>query len=279
MGGMMIEGTRKLVALLTMTGTLLSPAIALGQAAPAPAVAPPAASVPVPSGYVLGVGDTVEVAVDDNADYKGKVTIEQDGTVVLPLLGRVTAAGQSVTQFRETVRTRLVSGGYFVKPEVSVTLVSATSRYATILGEVSSPGLVTLDRDYHLSEVIARVGGLKGAGVDAITLTTADGQTRTYSMRQAATTGGNADPLINPGDKIFIAPAQVFYIYGQVSAPGSYPVDPNMSVRQALARGGGLTALGSSKKVMLTRGDRDIKVTLDEKIQPGDTLVIGQRFF
>lgn len=267
----MIEGMRKLTMLAAMAGALLAPTASIGQ------TTPPAA--PVPAGYVLGPGDTVDIAVLDNGDYKARATVEQDGTAVLPLIGRVPVAGQTVMQLRDTVRTRLVSGGYFVKPEVSITLVTATSRYATVLGEVGSPGLLPLDRDYHLSELLARVGGVKGAGVDSVVVTSPDGATKTYSMRLIATSGGNADPMINPGDKVFVAPAQIFYIYGQVSAPGTYPVDAGMSVRQALARGGGLTPVGSSKKIKITRGDRELKVGLDEKIQPGDTIVVGERFF
>jgi polysaccharide export outer membrane protein len=207
------------------------------------------------------------------------VTVGQDGTVVLPLVGRVTAAGRTLTQLQDDLRTRLVSGGYFVRPEVSVTLVTAASRYATILGEVSAPGLVPLDRDYHLSEVVARAGGVKGLGVDRIRLTRASGETQDYSLRAMATSGGAADPVVAAGDKVYVAPADVFYIYGQVSAPGTYPIDAGMTVRQALARGGGLTALGSIKKVKLNRGNSEIKVALDEKIQPGDTITVGERFF
>lgn len=230
-------------------------------------------------GYVLGAGDTIDVAVIDSPDYKARVTVDPDGTVVLPLLGRTPAAGRTPIQLREDLRTRLISGGFFVRPEVSVTLVTAISRYATILGEISTPGLVALDRPYHLSEVVARAGGVKNASNDTISLTTAGGETKSYSLRVAATSGGDADPLVQPGDKIFVAPAQNFYIYGQVSSPGTYAIEPGMTVRQALARGGGLTALGTEKKIKLHRGDREFKASLDEKIQPNDTITIGERFF
>jgi polysaccharide export outer membrane protein len=276
----MSQSIRYLILLLTMLG--VAPSLAMAQTdAPAASTAPASAAPtsPVSAGYVLGAGDTVEVGVLDASEYKASVKIEQDGTVVLPLVGRVTAAGQSITQFRDSLRTRLISGGFFVKPEVSVTLVSATSRYATVLGEVGSPGLVPLDRDYHLSEIVARVGGLKGAGIDIITVTTADGTANTYSMRAAATGGGNADPLIKPGDKVFVAPPQVFYISGEVTTAGVYPVEAGMTVRQALARAGGLTATGSKRKVTLVRGNKEYKIDLDEKIQSNDTISVGQRFF
>lgn len=269
----MIVVLRKFLVLIALSCTCL---IAAPVAAQAGAATTSPDSV---VGYVLGAGDTIDVAVIDSPDYKARVTVDPDGTVVLPLLGRTPAAGRTPIQLREDLRTRLISGGFFVRPEVSVTLVTAISRYATILGEISTPGLVALDRPYHLSEVVARAGGVKNASNDTISLTTAAGETKSYSLRVAATSGGDADPLVQPGDKIFVAPAQNFYIYGQVSSPGTYAIEPGMTVRQALARGGGLTALGTEKKIKLHRGDREFKASLDEKIQPNDTITIGERFF
>lgn len=277
------------------TALFLALSLALASAAPGAAQAPAAqagagqagagqagASAPAPAvepGYVLGAGDVIDVSLADTADYKARVTIEPDGTVVLPLIGRTPIAGKTPAQARDDIASRLISGGYYRRPEVSVTVASAVSRYATVLGEINNPGLVTLDRPYHLSEIIARAGGVKASGIDTITLTSANGSARSYSLRAIATAGGAGDPLIEAGDKVFIAPPETFYIYGQVSSPGAYPIDAGMTVRQALARGGGLTAIGSAKKVVLHRGDREFKAKLDEKLQPGDTLTVGERFF
>lgn len=247
--------------------------------APPPALAPAPAPASAPAGYALGIGDAIDVAVADSPTFKVRTTIEGDGTVVLPLIGRITAAGSSLTAFRDAVRARLVSGGFFVRPEVSVTLVTATSQSVTVLGEVGSPSTIALDREYRLSAAIARVGGVRSAGVDKVTLTRADGTTQTYSIRALATSTGAADPVLANGDKVFVAPAEIFYIYGEVGSPGTYPIDEGMTVQQALAKGGGLTQLGSTGKVKLTREGRERKVSMGERLQPGDTLVIGKRFF
>jgi polysaccharide export outer membrane protein len=85
---------------------------------------------------------------------------------------------------------------------------------------------------------------------------------------------------VNDQDKIFVAPPKTFHIYGQVNAPGSYPISHNMTIQMALARSGGLTALGSEKQIKLTRGDQEIKKPkLSEQIRPDDVLVVGERFF
>lgn len=275
------RGIVLLIAALVGVGATAAQAM-VKHGAPGQAVttsAPPAAA-PVSAGYVLGPGDTIDVLVAGSPDYKPRVTIEPDGTAVLPLVGRVGAAGQSLTAFRGTVASRLVSGGFFIHPEVSVTLVTATSRFATVLGEVGTPGLVPLDREYHLAELIARAGGIKGVGVDAITLTSADGTSRTFSMHALATAAGAGDPVVRAGDKVFVAPALVFYVSGAVMTPGTFPLDAaGLTVRQALGRAGGVSAIGSAKKVKLIRGNREVKADLNDKVQPGDTLTVGERFF
>lgn len=277
--GMMMNRVIGWSALLAMTTP--TPLAAQVAGAPAPAPADASASMPASSpGYVLGDGDVVEVTVLASADYKARVAVEPDGTVVLPLIGRVVARGQSLTALRDTVSKRLTAGGYFVRPEVSVLLVTASSRFATVLGEVSTPGIIPLDRSYRLSEIVARAGGIKGVGADTVTLTTADGQSRDYQLSALATAAGSADPVVGAGDKVFVAPAKTFYIYGQVNQPGTYPIDADLTIRRALARGGGLTALGSEGKVKLFRGDTQVKkVSLDQKVEPGDTIVVGERFF
>ena len=61
-------------------------------------------------------------------------------------------------------------------------------------------------------------------------------------------------------------------------------VDPfvildQMTVRKALARAGGLTAIGSQKRVQLFRNGQAVKVTLEALVQPGDVIVVGERMF
>jgi polysaccharide biosynthesis/export protein len=229
-------------------------------------------------GYVLGPSDVIEVSVLGRDDYKTRVQVQADGTIALPLIGTVTAANVTVTQLRDEVKRRLIAGGFFSKPEVSVTLTSGVSRYVVVLGEVGSPGVLPIEREYRLSEIVARAGGLRGAGVDIVTLTPPGGTPSEYSI-QAIATGAAADPAVDAGAKVFVAPAKLFYIYGQIGNPGSYAIDSGMTVRRALARGGGLTSIGSENKVKLYRGDSVFKAKLDEPLQPGDTVVVGERFF
>lgn len=253
--------------------------------APAPQAAAPqspatAGGVSLVDGYVLGPGDIIEVSVLGREDFKPRVQVQSDGTIALPMIGSIAAADRTVLQLRDQVRDALVRGGYYAAPVINISIVTYASRYVTVLGEVASPGVVPIDRAYRLSEIVARAGGVKETGGDRITLTPVGGEPRELSLRAIATGRGEEDPIVNPGDKVFVAEAETFYIYGQVTAPGTYPIDSDMTLRKALARGGGLTPIGSERRTRLIRGDREVsRVSLDEKVQPGDVIVVGQKFF
>lgn len=238
-----------------------------------------AGTTAAPQSYLLGPGDIIEISVLGTDTFNVKTQVQQDGTITLPLIETLTASGKSSQQLRDDVAAKLRAGGFFARPAVSLNIINAVSRTATVLGQVRTPGLIVLDRPYRLSEVVARVGGLNDQAIDTITVTHRDGTSQKVSLREIATSGPAADPVLADGDKVFVAPPETFYIYGQVNAPGNYPIVSGMTVRMALARGGGLTALGSQRKVKLIRGDREMKVSLSEQLMPGDVIDVGERFF
>ena len=241
---------------------------------------PRSSAVSLNNGYKVGVGDVLEVSVLGREEYRARVQVQADGTILLPYINSVPASNKTILELRDSVQKALETGGYYTKPAVSVLVTTFASRYVVVLGEVATPGIVPIDRAYRLSEIIARAGGLRSAGADAITLTPEGGAPIQLSLRDAATGGADKDPIVNPGDKVFVAPPKTFYIYGQVNAPGTYPIDRSMNVPKALARGGGLTALGSESRVKVIREGKEIKkFDPNAPIQDGDVIVVGERFF
>jgi polysaccharide export outer membrane protein len=195
----------------------------------------------------------------------------------------VPALGRTPAQLADDVRGALEKGGYYEHPLVRVDVLTVASRYVTVLGYVSNPGLVPLDRDYRLSELIARVGGRSSAGADFVILTGLDGKSQRFGIADLATAGRDKDPLVTPGDKIYVPPGEneVFYVSGSVKSAGAFPVTPNLTVRMALARGGGVSENGNENKVKIIRKGVPLKtVDLDKTIiESGDILSVGERMF
>lgn len=248
--------------------------------APAPAATPAAASANRDDSYVLGPEDVIEVSILGRSDFNSRAKVGPDGKVPLPFLGSVDAANRTVLEFTEQVRRALEAGGYFSKPNLKVEIVSYASRYVIVLGEVGHPGLVPVDRPYHLSEILARVGSVNGAAADYVVLHSEKGPQRHLLVEDLATGDSSQDPFVSPGDKVYVPRAEVFYISGQVKAPGSFKLDQDMTVRLAIARGGGLTEQGNEHGVKITRhGVKLDKVDLETKLQPDDVIIVGERLF
>jgi polysaccharide export outer membrane protein len=74
-----------------------------------------------------------------------------------------------------------------------------------------------------------------------------------------------------------------FFILGEVAAPGQYPFVPNMSVESAVAIAGGFSPRAKRDRVTIThtdaRGTLRTVVPLGTPLNPGDTVVVGERWF
>ncbi len=270
-------------ALAALGGCLLWAGVAAAQQPPAVVrnhVEASQAKTSSDDNYLLGPADVISVAVLERPDFTTQGRIDADGTIQLPFLGRLAAGGRTVSQLSEEVARALEKGGFFAHPVVTVNVVTYASRYVTVLGDVTTPGLVPVDRAYRVSEILARVGGVKDGAADYVIFRPVNGPEHRIQIDALATGSADTDPYVSPGDKIFSPVAEQFFISGEVKAPGSYPVRQGMTLRMALSRGGGLTDLGSDHKIKITRGGKTLsKMDLDSKIEAGDVIVVGERLF
>lgn len=249
-----------------------------------PVAAPPTTTTPAKvaadQSYVLGPADVIEVSILGRTDYGFRNRIAEDGTIQLQYLGVVQAANKTTQQLGDEVALALDKAGFFTHPVVKVEIASYASRYVVVLGNVATPGLVPVDRPYHLSEIVARVGGIRESGADYVVLRPQHGPERHVAIATLATGDASEDPLVAPGDKIYSPAADIFYVSGQIKQPGAFGIVPNMTFRMAMARAGGVTDSGNEKGMSLTRGGKKVgHFDLDGKVQPGDILVVPERLF
>src|SRR6185436_12145124 len=105
-----------------------------------PAV-PPATVV---SDYVIGPQDVLTITSYDQADLSGKFAVEIDGTFTYPMIGRVKAGGFTLRDVELLMKKQLKDGGYFNNPQITVAIETYKSQKIFVVGEVRSPGAVTL---------------------------------------------------------------------------------------------------------------------------------------
>jgi polysaccharide export outer membrane protein len=87
----------------------------------------------------------------------------------------------------------------------------------------------------------------------------------------------------DPSVAVEIEAYRPFFILGEVAAPGQYPYVPNMSVESAVAIAGGFSPRARRDSVTLTHTDSNglsrVVVPLGTSLGPGDTIVVGERWF
>jgi polysaccharide export outer membrane protein len=239
------------------------------------------AAAPAPGGesYILGPDDEIQVEVLGRSDFNVKGRIMRDGSIELPYIGALAAANRTPKQFGREVEKALQAAGYFEHPIVSVEVATYASRYVTVLGYVAHPGLVPIDRNYRVSEVLARVGGATPEGADYVNFRPASGADRKLVIKELAVGDLSQDPFVSPGDKLYVPKAEVFYLSGQVRSPGSYAITSDMTLLEAISRGGGVSQTGSLSHVKVTRQGQKTHLKLTDKVQPGDVIDIGERLF
>jgi polysaccharide biosynthesis/export protein len=87
----------------------------------------------------------------------------------------------------------------------------------------------------------------------------------------------------DPSVAVEIESYRPFFILGEVAAPGQYPYVPNMSVESAVAIAGGFSPRARRDNVTLTHtdgsGSMRAVVPLGTPLSPGDTVLVGERWF
>ena len=114
---------------------------------------------PRSSEFVIGVADQLRITVWKNPELNTEIRVRPDGTITMPLIGDVQAAGLTPTQLKEQVKKRL---GVFIKEEsatVTVAVAEVNSYQVTVSGNVMQPGLYSSRSFLTEAEAIALAGG------------------------------------------------------------------------------------------------------------------------
>jgi polysaccharide biosynthesis/export protein len=252
---------------------------------------------PLSHDYIVGAQDVLKVTVFGVAELTRDVTVDTDGTFDFPLIGRVKAAGLTVRAIETELKARL-SKGFLVNPTVTVDVGAYRSQTVYVLGEVRDPGRKTLAGNASIMSAVAEAGFTTNAGSYVIishrpagsgstegpVLPTDTGAAQIRVNRKDLEMGRAMNVRLQDGDTIFVPKAETFFISGFVRSPGSFAIDGDLNVLQALALAGGATDQAAQNRITIDRvidGKlTHVKITsLTDPVKPGDTIIVPRRFF
>ncbi|MBS0168607.1 MAG: polysaccharide biosynthesis/export family protein [Nitrospira sp.] len=110
-----------------------------------------------PSDFTLGPEDVLKVTVWKSPDLSGELPIRPDGTITIPLIGDMPAAGLTANVLAKRIAERLTE--YISSPVVTVQVKEVNSYFIYVLGEVVKPGKYSLKSYTNVMQGISMAGG------------------------------------------------------------------------------------------------------------------------
>jgi polysaccharide export outer membrane protein len=235
--------------------------------------------------YRIGPRDVIEVRIEDATELSNTYQVNADGTFLMPYLKRVKAQDKTPEELAKFIADSL-RVRYLKDPQVLVVVKQYYSHTFFIQGSVRKPGVYQMEGHPSLLNLVTVAGGLaenhgstafiihqvkNKKGDSAVTGTSPVGA----KSDQAAASSEEEPELIlrtvnisgllkgrfeqntnvEPGDIVNIPQADVFFVAGEVNAPGSFPLSDGTTLRQAIALSQGTTFNASVGNGVIFRQD------------------------
>ena len=157
--------------------------------------------------FTIGVPDSLKITVWKNPELSTEGRVRPDGTITMPLIGDLQAAGKTPSQLRQEISRRLST---YVRDEsavVSVAVTDVQSYHFTVAGNVEHPGLFNERTYVTIADAIAKAGGINKFGSpDKVTLVrTHGGKVRRIPIDYTAIQAGTrpeSNLVLLPGDTL-----------------------------------------------------------------------------
>lgn len=195
------------------------------------------------SAYTLGAGDVVNVDIFRVDQYSGESQVLIDGTLNLPLVGKVNVSGLTLEESAQRISSQY--GQYLRRPIITVSLRARRPLQIAIAGEVSRPGSYTISQDTtqlasRLSQLLETAGGITQTADLAnvrVSRLQSDGSRQEMAVNLLALIKDGdlaQDMTLRDGDSIFIPTSQVPLANSALIADASFSRDGTQPINVAI---------------------------------------------
>jgi polysaccharide export outer membrane protein len=292
---------------------VLTIALAAGLAvAAASAQTPPQAKAQTPAqtqeakdifvrAYRVGPGDLLELKVFEVDQLSQTVRVSEDGSITLPLLGRVVVEGLTQDGVVQKL-TGLLQAKYVKNPQVTIFIKEYKNQQVAVIGAVEKAGSYELVGRKNLLQIISMAGGFSETASDVIFILreAPDGATSTIpiDLKDLMVNGNQKLNIpIEPNDVINVPVDKEIrvFVMGRVNRPGAVTskMSEGVTLLQAIADAGGLAEGAKESAVLVTRKGKDgkeqkLKINLkdilkgrrkDLVLQEGDVVYVPESFW
>ena len=252
-------------------------------------------TAPPPTEYLVGPQDVLNIVVFGEPDLSKKVSLDADGTFDFPYTGRIKAGGLTARAIGEEIAGRLKK--FYVNPQVSVEVANFRSQNIFVFGQVHAPGQYPLSGNMSVLQALAVAGSPTAAAASHVIVSrpsgseprlpreeSGGGTSLRITLKELQSGQTPAGFALRDGDTVTIPKAETIFVTGQVKIPGSYVIEGELTVMQAIAMAGGASEKGAPNRVRIFRTvdgkQQEVKgVKLSDLVKAGDTIDVPQRYF
>jgi polysaccharide biosynthesis/export protein len=226
--------------------------------------------------YRIGPGDLLEIKVFEVEQLSQEVRVSEDGSITLPLLGRIEIEGLTQSGVVQTLTT-LLQAKYVKNPQVTVFIKEYKSQQVAVIGAVGKPGNYELVGRKNLLQMISQAGGLTDKATDDIFVLRDGGNGATSTipidLKDLMVNGNQKLNIpIEPNDVINVPVDKEIrvFVFGRVTKPGDlkFRISEKVTLLSAIAQAGGLAEGAKQSDVTITRkgpGGREQKFRVNLK--------------
>lgn len=204
--------------------------------------------------YQIFVGDTISISSATDASInQPELVVLSDGTISLPLIGQVQAAGKTVAELQEALNNLYLE--YLNEPSVLVQIVAGNTPLNDVIDSIDA----TQGRGGQVREVLVSPDGTVQlpviGSIPAVGLTLDEIRREINARYRLKVTGLEITPILLQRAPRFV------YVLGQVNAPGRYELIAPTTVMQALALAEGDLQGGNLRNIVILRRDENWRLT------------------
>ena len=214
----------------------------------------PLSNIPVPSNYIVGPGDVLDILLYGSQNHTYQMVVGRDGRVNFPELGPIAVGGQLFGSVQAAIESKVAH--QMIGVRASVTMAETRSIQVFVMGDAFSPGSYTISGVGTVTSALYAAGGVDKSGslrkIELKRNGVIVGKFDLYDLIIHGSTAG--DQKLLQGDVVLVPPVgSTVSIGGEVQRPAIYEIKDEDAPAQAIALAGGFKPNADMSKATLTR--------------------------
>ena len=206
------------------------------------------------SSYTLDVGDILNIQVIGQMDYDENFSINSDGTINLPDIGKISLAGLSISEASKIIKLKVNTT--FIGTEAFISLDKIRDVNVLVTGNTKNPGIYTLTGNSNVLHALSAAGGVNEFGsYREINLIRNDEIVDTLDVYDLLIDGKyNLKKRLRSGDVIFVQPIKnIVSIDGAVKRPAKYELLEDQILSDVIRYANGIKQTADLENISLER--------------------------